>query len=331
MSSLTGLISGGGGGTPVNGIERLYVGGQTQYTDESGSVWLKTGNTITPDSTTYPDAYVNPAKDISAATYDNKSFSATTQESAASGLAFNNDGTRMYVLGTTNDTVYQYTLSTSFDVSTASLSGSKNISAQETVPRTLGFNNDGSKMYIMGSAGDDMNQYTLSTPFQVNTATFDNVVFDPSAQDAAPVAFTFNNDGTKLYILGSTTAIYQYSLSTAFDVSTASYDNISGSPSVVSYGLSFNSDGTRIFISNSNTDAIDQYNLSTPFDISTISYVDSLDVSNIYANPSGISIIGEKFYYISSLNDTVYQFTYVQQETMGLETDTGTYDYVKLK
>ena len=40
--------------------------------------------------------------------------------------------------------------------------------------------------------------------------------------------FTFNNDGTKLYITGiSTDAVQQYSLSTAWDVSTATYDSVS--------------------------------------------------------------------------------------------------------
>ena len=43
MSSITSLISaGGGGGTHVNGLVQLYLDGALSYTDESGQIWLKT-------------------------------------------------------------------------------------------------------------------------------------------------------------------------------------------------------------------------------------------------------------------------------------------------
>jgi hypothetical protein len=50
-------------------------------------------------------------------------------------LAFNNDGTKMFIVGDTGDDVNEYTLSTGFDVSTASYSQNFSISAQETSPQ----------------------------------------------------------------------------------------------------------------------------------------------------------------------------------------------------
>ena len=37
---------------------------------------------------------------------------------------------------------------------------------------------------------------------------------------------SFNNDGTKMYIIGHGDEINEYSLSTAFDISSASYSEI---------------------------------------------------------------------------------------------------------
>jgi len=52
------------------------------------------------------------------------------------------------------------------------------VASQETVPTGLAFNNDGTKMFVVGVVGDDVNEYTLSTGFDLtSTVTFvDNLV-----------------------------------------------------------------------------------------------------------------------------------------------------------
>jgi len=62
-----------------------------------------------------------PASGINTATYASLSKSVSAQEATPYGLAFSPDGTKMYIVGQTNDTVYQYTLSTPWNVSTAVL------------------------------------------------------------------------------------------------------------------------------------------------------------------------------------------------------------------
>ena len=66
-------------------------------------------------------------------------------------------------------------LANSFDISTASYNGSSEslyISTQENQSFSLTFNNDGTKMFVMGRDGDDINEYTLSFAFDVSTATY---------------------------------------------------------------------------------------------------------------------------------------------------------------
>ena len=99
--------------------------------------------------------------------------SVRTEENDPRGLAFNNDGTKMFILGFTGKDVTEYTLSTAFDASTATYvsGGELDISSQESEPSGIEFNNDGTKLFIVGTSGDDVTEYTLSTAFDVSTAS----------------------------------------------------------------------------------------------------------------------------------------------------------------
>ena len=62
-------------------------------------------------------------------------------------------------------------------------------------------------MFVVGDTGNDINEYTLTTPFDVSTSIFrdingDGTGFDVSAQDTVPQFIKFNNDGTKMFVVG---------------------------------------------------------------------------------------------------------------------------------
>ena len=117
---------------------------------------------------------LNGAYDISTATFV-QDFSVGSQDGSPHGLVFNNDGTKMFIVGYQYDHVYEYLLSTPYDVSSATYAGNAerfSIGAQETYPVGLEFNNDGTKMYVIGDSGNDINEYNLSTAFDVSFATY---------------------------------------------------------------------------------------------------------------------------------------------------------------
>ena len=160
------------------------------------------------------------AEDISTATYDNKSFSVASQLSNPRALAINNDFSKMWVVGFTNDTIYQYTLSTPGDITTATYDNkSLIVAAREQAPRALAFNNDYSKVWVVGSVSDKIHQYTLSTPGDITTATYDNKSFSVRSQLSNPTGFTFNNDYSKVWVLGSVSdKIHQYTVEIKFRI-----------------------------------------------------------------------------------------------------------------
>jgi hypothetical protein len=153
------------------------------------------------------------AYDVSSATYDSVSFSIASQDTNPHGVHISPNGEKLFMLGLNSDRVYQYTMSTPFDLSTTSYdSVSFSVSSQESTPLGITFNPDGTKMYICGYQQDRLFQYSLSSAFDVSTASYDSINLYMGGQDAFPVDIEFSSDGSKMYMVGLTTDnLYQYS------------------------------------------------------------------------------------------------------------------------
>ena len=278
-----------GVGTVVSGSVGYYLAGAS-YDSVSFSVAsqdnIPTGLVFNTDGTklyvggtqneTIYQYTLSTAFDLSTASYDSVSFSVSGQESNLQGFIFSADGAKLFVVGGGSNTVYQYSLSTSFDLSTASYNSiSFSVSGQDTQPYDVIFNSNGTKMYVAGNNTDTIYQYSLSSGFDLSTASYNSISFSVSGQDATPVGIRYNDNGTKLFMLGATNdSIYQYSLSTAFDLSTASYDSVSfsvASQSTAPQGLTSNGDGTKMYVIDAVGDSIYQY--------STVLYTQTLDLS----------------------------------------------------
>ena len=132
------------------------------------------------------------------------SFAITSSGSVAnhnavpSDVTFNSDGTKMFVVEPWSPEyhVHEYTLSTAWDVSTASstsnyfsLSG-----ASISNSRGIDFNSDGTVMYI-STIGSSVYQIPLSTAYDITSAgTPERKILNRDA-----FAVDFNSDGTKVY------------------------------------------------------------------------------------------------------------------------------------
>jgi sugar lactone lactonase YvrE len=248
--------------------------------------------------------------DVSTAVYS-QSFSVSGQETGPSGLAFNTDGTKMFVVGTAGLDVNEYALSTGFDVSTATFTDSFSISAQDTGPSGIAFNTDGTKMFIVGWDSDNVNEYALTTGFDVSTASFTDS-FSVASQETQPEGLAFSTDGTKMFVVGRTgDDVNEYALTTGFDVSTASFtDAFSISAQETDpTEITFSTDGTRMFIVGYSGDDVNEYALTTGFDVSTASFTDSFSVAGQETVPRGVafSVDGNKMFILGN-NSTIYEY-----------------------
>ncbi len=199
-----------------------------------------------------------------------------------------------------------------FDISTATYVHSFSVAPQDTGPRELAFSSDGTKFFIVGFQGKDVNEYHMSTPWDVSTAIYDSK-FGPSGLQSNTHSLAFSSDGTKMYTIGSGQAVWEYTLSTAWDVSTASF--------VVSFsifshvaaprGLAFSNDGTKMFVLDDQSNTIEAYTLTTSFDISSASHSASMNVSSYDVDPRGIAFNsdGTRMFYHGIQNDNIHDFT----------------------
>lgn len=191
--------------------------------------------------------------------------------SSARGMTFSSDGLHMYVVTQTNDTVYQYDLTTEWDLSTASYSGNyAYVGGQEASPTAVCFSSDGLKMFIGGASGDGVDEYTVSTAWDLGSTVTWQYYFDWNT-DAAPEGLTFSSDGTQMYMVGADEEIYQVELPTAWDLSSIvpgsvvdnQYGDLVNRLRGVGYsaeselnGIFFSPDGTKVFFAGGYNDAI---------------------------------------------------------------------------
>jgi hypothetical protein len=88
-------------------------------------------------------------------------FDFSSEDNKSVGVAFIPDGSAMYMVGNNTAKIYQYVLSTAFDVTTASLTSSFDVSSQDGVPAGITFNPDGSAMFIPGAGASTAFQYVV--------------------------------------------------------------------------------------------------------------------------------------------------------------------------
>jgi len=264
-----------------------------------------------------PGGVTGGSYDLSNATYTNRYARIDGQAvGTPSDVQMSSDGTKMYVVDQDAETIYQYTLGTAWDVSTASYaSKSYALSSQMTNCRNFRFNDVGTKLYGIGPNGVNnasVYQYTLGTAWDISTASYASKTFDLTGQIAsAPAGLCFADSGAKMYVgRVDTRIIYQYTLGTPWDVSTASYATISEdlTARVDSLnGAELTPDGTRVFVSSGGSiEAMSQLDIGTPYNISTTTYNSVNFDPALDARGFCFGDAGKKFYFVT--DDRVWQY-----------------------
>ena len=261
-------------------------------------------------------------KNTTAWTLDNPSipsygvFSVSAQDISPQGVFFRADGLRMYVIGSVGDTVYQYVLATAWEVNTASFNQSFSVAAQESIPRGIFFKPDGLKMYVIGFTGDEVNEYDLSTAWNVSTASYVQT-FSVAAQEIIPSGVFFKSDGLKMYVIGNNGRdVNEYDLSSAWDISTASYlQNFSIiTQDTFPNGVFFKPDGLKMYVIGSGSAKVYEYDLSSAWNVSTAAWVvpanSYFSVVAQEAAPNGLFFKpdGLKMYVIGQGGDDVNEY-----------------------
>jgi hypothetical protein len=219
---------------------------------------------------------------IASASYDSVTLDVSSEDTLIGQACFGDSGTKLYVPGRINDTVFQYTLPTAYALNSASYaSKSVSVVSESGNPNAVSMSDDGTKMFVL-DLGSNVYQYTLSTPWDVSTASYASKSFSWATQTTSELVMSFGDGGSKFYVSGFDGVVYQYGMTMNWDVSTASYASQSFTPSAQMSridGIHIREDGVKMFLlTSASPDTVFQYTLSTPWDVSSSSY-DSVSFS----------------------------------------------------
>ena len=162
-------------------------------------------------------------------------FLGTHDHDRLNGVAFNNDGTKMYLVnGRQGQTdITQIKLTTPFDPSTGVSEYVLDTETNGGVARyamDMAFDDDGTRLYLTESAASVKKNYMyvwrLSNPFNLASATFvDKWQILGNGNNISPYGWTFGNNGMKLYIgtednvpADGDDIIYEYDLTCPYGV-----------------------------------------------------------------------------------------------------------------
>ena len=178
-------------------------------------------------------------------------------------------GSNLFICGTVTNTIFRFSLPTPWSLVGASTTPVSSF-ATGLQTNSIFFKPDGTILYILDSSAKLLYQYPLTG------AAFDitqrgTAVTKPMTIETTVNYFRFKPDGTKLYVFGQTSDfIYQYNLSTPWDISTVSYDGISGrvfATTRTTGGFVFKPEGDYMFTMDRTNSQI-QSNLLTSFTLS---------------------------------------------------------------
>lgn len=235
-----------------------------------GGIYVSnTANMIFTSNSTHVHKYVGNAYNLASITYDSAMPVGTT---TTNDLWLSEDGSKLYTIGSGNDRIYQYNLSTNWNLSTASLYGSYNISGIDSTPTGLCLSLDGLYAYFLGRTNARIYRLELGTAHDITTASYSSNYFAFGTSTGLETSVRLRDGGSYLYY-DSGYSVVEVSLPTPYSLSGASKTGVTMSltrRNRYSYGMAFSSDGSHVYTGVDKN--IDKINLSTAWNLSSNSY-----------------------------------------------------------
>ena len=308
--------------TAVNGgmsVHSMVDGVADTLTDSTGIDLSRSVNTVYDNDNTLIHPIGTGFGLSEGATY-NTSHDLSPQDSITAGIAFNEDGTKFFVLGDSNDRLFEYTCSVGFDLdSTVAYSGnSQYIGGQVSNPRCVIFNTDGTKFFVLDGSSYKVYEYTCSVGFSLSST-----ILYPGNNITVPTftkSIAFNDVGTKLYTgIGTVVStIQEYSVSTPFSLgstitSTGSTFNAGTQAASDLQGIVFSAEGDKLFVLTDNSNnTLYEYTLASNFDLgSTVTYTGYSYNTQTNTVPTSIAFspVGDKFFIVGDGLERIYGYT----------------------
>lgn len=204
-----------------------------------------------------------------------QSVAEPTATNSITGLYFKPDGLKVFFTESdpvvpTKNGVYSTTLGAAWNINTMSATTQfKDMEPDGIVnPRGLFLRADGLKLFLTDQNTDLVYEYTMSVAWDITTATLTHTK-TIAAEASISLGLFFRDNGLQLYITDAVTdRITEWSLTTAWDVSTASY--LRATPITdQSRAISISENGVFVTTLDGSLGLLTRLTLSVPWDISS--------------------------------------------------------------
>ncbi|MEM9336920.1 MAG: hypothetical protein AAGA35_03635, partial [Patescibacteria group bacterium] len=246
-------------------------------------------------------------------TFEDSLTIATSTPSATSSSIYNQDGD-LYWSGRTVDTAFEEvddfeTFFTDPDISTVVDTGVVANLPGSDIAIDLAISSSGTRAYLFDVVDAEVVEYTMSTPYDFDTATITGTTSATAQGDYIEV--TSNSE--YIYLLRSSTGVIsQHTLAIPGDISTAS---LTGTTSIDAFSsstisLSLSPDGTQLITIN-NDELLSQFELSIPYDITSLTHATSVDLTDgslVATNIRWSPTSGNRFYVLSGSQRTIHEY-----------------------
>ena len=229
--------------------------------------------------------------DVSTAVY-NSSKDYTHSLTNPKGMDWNNDGTKIYLASFNSEAVHTYTVEDAYDLSSDVTSVATNDLSGIDGAQALQWSHDGAYLFQADNSGV-IHRYEVSTAFVVSDGT--RTSFNPS-ETTAVTGISFGDNGKEMYIVShANTGLFKYTLSPAYDLSTATHDSTLTTTDADNQGIA-TSNG-KIYVLGQTTDIVTDYNNDIrPTDIQDNSILVEKDTARRYWFSAGTAISFEDDY-----------------------------------
>ena len=191
---------------------------------------------------------------------------------------WHNNGTYLYPFG--QSSIYRWTCSTPYDFKTASSSQNQSFWPELKSIVDFKMNLAGTRYLIACANNNIIRQFETSVAYDItasNVTSTSNFDLTAGSGPSNPSGGFTSHNGDHIYAISGAT-VYQWDLSSTFNLSTASYirsQSLSGSPSPGNYRHAFklSPDGTKLYAFKNQYPQqtyLYEYSLSTPFEINTL-------------------------------------------------------------
>ena len=272
------------------GVNSFFIPQGMEFNNDGTKMFVAGFKTQGADTGYVYEYNLASAYNVASASYSGNVLITTAENRWTSGMTIKPDGTKLYICGynsTDGQGVYRYTLPTPWSLVGASYD-SHFINLNTAFPTGMGrqflpydvkFRPDGTKMYVCGHGGDDVSEYALSTPWDVDitSATWNVTTTVFTATFGQISGIWFKPDGTIMFGTGyGGDFAAQIALTGAWTISPNTDPGINFSVAGQTTGpqdITLNPTGTFMYIVDGTAaKRIYQYPLGSTFDVSTATF-----------------------------------------------------------